>query len=210
MAVQVKQTEEQRRDIVVRTAAIFMSRPRRWYVMKLRPGASYEKLTSRLTHLPSPYRRPTLFYPCDEIVRRVGHRKIMARQAILADIVFFNCHDSEIQPLFRQIGDLAWCYRTDGPRGGDYAPVPQEEFDLFQRTIGHFTPDYDVAPIGAIPVSKDTSVVVIGGPFQGQTAAIDAILDTPRTGVIYRLRLLGDNGLEWQIHLDPRLVARRP
>ncbi|MDE7141702.1 MAG: hypothetical protein K2O33_02255 [Muribaculaceae bacterium] len=182
-------------------AALFVDNPNNWYAMRLRPGVKFSSLERRFDELGDLVMRPELFYPCDEIARRVRKRLVYEQKPVLPDIVFFKSRVTDILPMFAKIGDIAWCYKHDG----SYAAIPKGAMERFQRTIGKFTPDYEVGPAGAIELRKGDRVVVVGGPFAGQEGEI---LDEP--GIIYRIRLFGDaNDIEWRVN-DPRLITKRP
>ena len=187
-------------------ARAFVDNPRRWYVMRLRPRVRYSDLTRRLDNCTD---APELFYPCDEIMRRVGRRRIVENRPVIPDIVFFRSRSTAISRLFAAIGDLAWCYTVSGRSGDSYAAISDSAFRLFQQTIGQFTPDYDVAPIGAIPLRENDRVVIVGGPYQGCEGRL---LKTPQPAAggttVYRLQLYNDLGIEWTVCADSRQLRK--
>lgn len=184
--------------------------PLRWYAMRLRPHATYAELDRRLTAIANEIKRPETFYPCEEIARKTGRRVSFRQKPIISDIVFFRSRVTGILPLFRKIGDLAWCYTTSGHNGASYAAIPQRDFETFQEAIGQFTPEYEVAPLGTFPLKENDRVIIVGGLFQGYEAILDKI--TPSTALpstIYRLKIIGNNGIEWRIRTDAR-TAKSP
>lgn len=182
----------------------FVDNPLRWYAMRLRPGVKFDHVVARLEAIESGLRPEQTFYPYREIARRTGKKLTFEQQPFIADVVFFQSPATSVRPLFAQIGDLAWCYTTTGRPGGTYAAIPNSSFLIFQRTIAQFTPEYQIAPAGTLAPRPNERVVVMGGLFSGQTATIRAI-DTPNT--LYRLNLVGTNGIEWRLSVDPRLLA---
>lgn len=196
-------------DIKEIVARAFVDNPRRWYVMRLRPRIKYADLTRRLDTLGSHADGPELFYPCDEIMRRVGRRRIVESRPVIPDIVFFRSRSTAISRLFAAIGDLAWCYTVSGRSGDSYAAISDSAFRLFQQTIGQFTPDYDVAPIGTIPLRENDRVVIVGGPYQGCEGRL---LKTPQPAAggttVYRLQLYNDLGIEWTVCADSRQLRK--
>ena len=58
-------------------------------------------------------------------------------------------------------------YTVPGTGIRNYAAIPAVDFDIFQRTIGMFTNDCEVAPIGTLTPRPDERVVLVGGLFQG-------------------------------------------
>ncbi len=171
--------------------------------MRLRRGVKFETVEARLQTLDAEVAAPEIFYPCNEIAKRVGRRMITDRQPVIPDIVFFRCRRSNVFNLFCHIGDLAWCYTVPGTGIRNYAAIPAVDFDIFQRTIGMFTNDCEVAPIGTLTPRPDERVVLVGGLFQGCNARFR---NTENDNTLYRLEILGDNGFEWRINVDPRLV----
>ena len=190
-------------------ARAFVDNPRRWYVMRLRPRIKYADLTRRLDTLGSHTDAPELFYPCDEIMRRVGRRRIVENRPVIPDIVFFRSRATAISRLFAAIGDLAWCYTVSGRTGDSYAAISDSAFRLFQQTIGQFTPDYDVAPIGTIPLRENDRVVIVGGPYQGCEGRLLKTPQPPAGGTtVYRLQLYNDLGIEWTVCADSRQLRK--
>lgn len=181
----------------------------RWYAMRLRPGVRYSDLEERLSpdRQPSRYRIPgtpsavELFYPCDEITRRIGKKLIHRQKPFISDILFFRIRTADIYPLFRQIGDLAWCYTTTGAPGGTYASIPAASMERFQQAIGCFTPDFEVSEIGGITPNPGDRVVILGGLFSGLEADIEKVI-APDT--IYRVIFPDHRGIEWRLDLDRR------
>lgn len=206
--------------LTARVAQAFTLPGKRWYVMRLRPRVSFDELTRRLGLLNAPLARPHIFYPHEEIVRRIGRRRVADSRPLLPDIVFFRSLPADVTPLFRQIGDIAWCYRNGSDAGATYAAIPDAEFEQFQLTIGHFTPDYRVEPLGTIPLQPADRVVIVGGLFRGLSATVAAVqpgapasenaasesVPTHKGTTIYRLEILGAAGIEWSVDLDARLL----
>ncbi|MDE6009730.1 MAG: hypothetical protein K2G90_11040 [Muribaculaceae bacterium] len=185
-------------------AEILLSNPRKWYAMRLRPYTTFKDLTSRLQYLKQEKKLlpPPLFYPSDEIARKTGKKIQFETKPVIRDIVFFNSTVTDILPLFSKIGDLAWCYKNDGAYGNTYAAIPARSFERFQQTIGHFTPDYEVAPIGTIPHRPGEKIEIIAGPYANKEATLISI----EKSTLYRCYLIGDNGIEWKISVDPRQI----
>ena len=182
--------------------------PLRWYAMRLRPHATYAELDRRLTAVAGEIKRPETFYPCEEIARKTGRRVSFRQKPIISDIVFFRSRVTGILPLFRKIGDLAWCYTTTGRTGSTYAAIPQRDFEIFQEAIGQFTPEYEGAPLGTLPLKENDRVIVVGGLFQGHEAILDKITPSPALpSTIYRLKIIGNNGIEWRVSTDARTVT---
>lgn len=193
----------QRQDALTATVnTLLADNPLRWYAMKLRSRVEFADIQRRIAELDERIIRPEFFYPYDEICLRVGKKIVKNRQPVIKDIVFFRLRVTDIFPLFCRIGDLAWCYTTTGHPGGDYAPIPKSAFDLFQETIGHFTPDYDIAPIGGFEPEEGETVVVLNGPLANYRFEVDKATDD--TNFIFQLNMVGDNGFQWRTALPRR------
>ncbi len=210
---------------------IFLENEPRWYAMQLRPGVRFTDLTRRiellrttspLTLNSSPLAEGLeLFYPSEEISRLIGKKIVTRQRPFIHSVVFFRAKLTDIGRLFSKIGDLAWCYRQSARPGAPYADISDRQFQLFQQTIARFTPDYEVAATGDLALRAGDRVEILGGLFQGQQAIVESRLPSrPKDsaeaktenavpaspGVIYRLNIVGDNGIDWRISVDPRLL----
>lgn len=197
---------EKRLDDLARSVGeLFVANPVNWYAMRLRPGVKFSSLERRFVDLAGAVATPELFYPCDEIAKRVRKKLVYEQKPVLPDIVFFKSRLTDILPLFAKIGDIAWCYKHDG----SYASISKGAMELFQRTIGKFTPDYEVGPEGSLELRQGDRIVVLGGPFAGRDGELlNEPADAPN--VIYRIRLFGGlNDIEWRVN-DPRLITKHP
>ena len=230
--------------------SVFLDNPPSWYAMSLRPGVRFTQVCRRIQLLSKPntaqrahtepsapiLRAPLadtpfsslqLFYPCEEIARAIGKKIVIKQRPFIHSVVFFKAKLTDIGPLFACIGDLAWCYKETARPGALYAHISQQQFELFQRTIARFTPDYEVASTGELQLKKNDRVEIVGGLFAGHEATFDSIAhgtevsnlraqsgrtsDSEVSGLkpentVYRLNIIGDNGIEWRISLDPRIV----
>ena len=225
--------------------SVFLDNPPLWYAMSLRPGVRFTQVCRRIQLLSKPHTAASaantqycaadtslssieLFYPCEEIARAIGKKIVIKQRPFIHSVVFFRAKLTDIGPLFARIGDLAWCYRQSARPGAPYAEITQRQFQLFQQTIAHFTPDYEVAPTGELELKKDDRIQIVGGLFAGHEATFEGIVngkavsnrleptnsnpslkDTPQNAdapTVYRLNIIGDNGIEWRIHVDSRLA----
>lgn len=183
--------------------SLFSDNPLRWYAMKLRRHVDFGDVEQRVKDLDRHILRPELFYPLDEICKRVGKKIVKDKQPVIRDIVFFRHRVTDIFPLFCKIGDLAWCYTTTGKPGGDYAPIPKSSFERFQETIGHFTPEYEVAPIGGFEPGEGETVVIVNGPLASYEFEVDKA-KADADNVIFQLNMIGDNGFQWRTSAKKR------
>ncbi len=189
-------------------SALFADNPRRWYAMKLRARVGFEDVEARIKSLDEKTPLPEFFYPYEEIVKRVGKKLIRDNKPVIRDIVFFKLRVTDILPLFCKIGDMAWCYTTSGRPGGDYAPIPSGEFARFQETIGHFTPDYEIAPIGGFEPEEGERVVILNGLMTNREFEVEKISDTGN--VIFQLNMIGDNGFQWRTKANSHQIHKSP
>ena len=196
---------ERRAALTETVNTLLSNNPLRWYAMKLRSRVSFEDVVERTKNLDDRMLRPEFFYPLDEICKRVGKKIIKDEQPVIRDIVFFKLRVTDIFPLVCKIGDLAWCYTTTGKPGGDYAPIPLSSFNRFQETIGHFTPEYDIAPIGTFEPKEGESVVIINGPLANYEFEVEKATDADN--VIFQLNMIGDNGFQWRTSAKKRQIG---
>lgn len=180
-----------------------------WYAMRLRPRVAYGDVVRRFDDRDCQLRRPEMFYPCEEIAKRIGRKLVWREKPVISDVVFFKSHKAEIYPMFTLLYDLAWCYRSGRNRSGAYAVIPDNAMRQFQETIGKFTPDYEVVPTGHMALSPDDRVVVIGGDYAGLTGRYisNDKVDDGEGHIVYRIMLPGNNG-SWNVGIDARLVRR--
>lgn len=183
---------------------LFIGNPPNWYAMRLRPGIKFDRLKERIADCKNEIVTPELFYPCQEIAKKLDRKLVFEKRPIIPDIVFFKSCVTDILPLFHKIGDLAWCYRN----GDTYASIPQAAMETFQKAIGKFTPDYEIGPVGSIALRPGDRIVVVGGAFTGKEGEIIG-QSLNENGVIYRIMLWGDNNnIEWRAN-DSRLIEKK-
>lgn len=195
---------EQKQLLSDRVTDLFIGNPPNWYAMRLRPGIKFDRLKERIADCKDQIVTPELFYPCQEIAKKIDRKLVFEKRPIIPDIVFFKSCVTDILPLFHKIGDLAWCYRN----GDTYASIPQTAMEAFQKAIGKFTPDYEIGPVGSIALRPGDRIVVVGGAFTGKEGEIIG-QSLNENGVIYRIMLWGDNNnIEWRAN-DSRLIEKK-
>lgn len=204
LCVEANISQERREALTETVSTLLSNNPPRWYAMKLRSRVEFEDVEQRSQRFDVSALQPEFFYPLEEICKRVGKKIIKDKQPVIRDIVFFKLRATDIFPLFCKIGDLAWCYTTTGKPGGDYAPIPKSSFERFQETIGHFTPEYEIAPIGGFEPKEGESVVIINGPLANYEFEVEKAKDTDH--VIYQLNMIGDNGFQWRTSAQKRQI----
>lgn len=195
----------ERNNLVDAVDRLLRHNPKRWFAMRLRRGVSPADIHSRLKTCN--LEQLEIFYPCEEIARRVGRRLVVEQEPVLPQIAFFKSRLSDIMPLFARIGDLAWCFKSTPGAGAHYAPIPKAEMERFQQTIGHFTSEYEVAALGGLTLRPGDKVKVVGGIYAGRDGLIEGI-DSGDPATIYRLLLTGESGIEWRARVDSRLLRQ--
>lgn len=192
-----------------RVAARLTDNPAQWFAMRLRPGVSGDRLRERLNLLPQGLSAPEIYYPSEEIARRVGRKIIREERPVVPGLVFFRTRLGDVGPLFAAIGDIAWCYRVGR---GAYAVIPPAQMFVFQQTIGLIAPGTELSPIGTTPLAPGDRVEIIGGSFIGLRGIV-AGEHTPKSGpstgrTLYRLLLPDTNGIEWTVTTPQELLKR--
>ena len=190
---------------------VFLENPPLWYAMSLRPGVRFTQVCRRIELLGHRLPDIQLYYPSEEITRAIGKKIVTRQRPFIYSVVFFRAKLTDIGRLFTHIGDLAWCYRQSARPGAPYADISDTQFRLFQQTIARFTPDYEVAPSGELELNEGDRVEILGGLFSGQEATFDTAAHVTEADVptVYRLNIIGDNGIEWRISVDSRLAKRK-
>lgn len=199
---------KKKNEIIKRVGEIFLHNSEEWFAMKLRPNVKYQQLEARFASLPH-LKRPELFYPCEEITRKIGKRLIWMERPFIKDVVFFKARITEINSLFSQLFDLAWCYRNKNENNGNYAVIPGRSMELFQETIGKFTPEYEVAPSGELELKEGEKVVIISGDYKGNEGIIEGIIDDDsgsEFSPVYRIIFPDSSGFEWRVPVRPSQI----
>lgn len=197
--------EYKKAAIIESTAISLIDNPMRWYVMHLRQGIRMESVRCRLDIFKDEVKAPDIYYPCEEIARKIGKKLVYKEKPLIADVAFFRCRETDIYPLFRRIGDLAWCYREESVPGRPYSVVPDSAMMAFMQTVGILMPGMEIYPIGEIPLTENDVVSILGGPFIGKEATVES-LDQQTAPTVVRLRITADNGIEWRVTLPPHLL----
>ncbi len=77
--------------------------------------------------------------------------------------------------------------------------------ETFQRAIGQFAPDYEVGSVGSLEYHPGDRVEILGGLGQGHSAEVLGRIKA-RAGVIYRLKIFGDQrDIEFRVD-DTRML----
>lgn len=198
--------------------------PLHWYALRLRQGITPEEFLSRLKSSSAVQDRnpDNFFYPTHRVAHRTPSGVHHTTEPLLPGVIFLRLRSTELTPLLRDIGDIAWIYRDPARRDSGYSPIPDRQMNAFQLAIGVFTDETRVAPLGTIAPRPGQRILILGGPLAGHTATFVKGIKDPRgiknavesgkstaqsmDSVLYRLILPGLNGIEWEADLDPRIL----
>lgn len=182
------------RDVV---SSALVANPLKWFAMRLRSKVSKDDITDRISSSGSLGRLVSdFFYPYEEFVRRVDRKLIHRQQPVLPDVLFFRARITDILPLFREIGDLAWCYRGMNNTESSYSVIPDVQMREFQARIRQFTPDFHPVTDPGKCYSCGQMVRITSGPragFVGEIVRIGSRANTAR----FTLKLLGMEFFNW-------------
>jgi len=197
-------TDEEKKEIEKQVVGHLVDSPSNWHVLKLRHNTTYPALKERIRRETGT--EPEFYYPQEVITQRIGHKLEFKSKPIIPELVFLKCTWNELQHAIGCTGDLAWCYRNT--RHGSYAVVPAEEMASFQQTIGIFTKDFDIEPLGTNKACIGHRARILGGEMAGYEGVIYDIVgqDNPATTKLFRLKLPGNNGIEWKVDIDERRI----
>ena len=186
-------------------AEYFSSESPRWYAMSLRQGFRFPELQKRIAALSNEpaFTSIRLFCPMEEITRRIGRKIIFVPKPKLGNIVFFRSRPSSVAPLFRNIWDIAWCYRDMSISGHPYAVIRQEEMEAFRKAIGWLTPAMEVTPAAPESLKPGDKVIILDSNFFEKEGEILKIENRPdeTSHTVYRV-LFADKCGRWNLSLD--------
>lgn len=182
--------------------------PLNWYAMQFRPHVDFARVAKAMEACRGEVEFAELFYPSEEIMRRTGGKLRKERRPVVPGLLFFRSRATDITPMFRNIGHLAWCYRQSGDRRSPYAVIPRWEMAEYQAVIGQFTPAMEVESAGTIEIGPNDRVVMIGGSFAGQPATVRDVKTTGEGRTICRLSFIGENMIEWEVKADSRQIKK--
>lgn len=210
-AVPSELTENQIIEIRNKVETTLNHNPQHWYAMHLRPRVKYKNLTDRLTE--RNISLDDIYYPIEDIFRKVGKKKIFESQPVISWLVFFRTRATVLNRLYKEIGDLAWGYRYLPDYKSPYAVIPDAHIAEYQLAVGNFVDAVNAHPDGQFRLTPGDKVEIIGGQFKGHFAIFEKEIHTHTRNnrsisqMTYRLRLAGIDNFTWTIHLDPRLTA---
>ncbi len=199
--VEADASAEKKSNLRRAVSSMFQTNPKEWFALRLRPHVRFERFESRLGKL-ADRERPDIFYPCREISRRVNKKIVTEQKPVIPEIVFFRSRVTDVAPLIHEIGDLGWVYTSSGT----YARIAPQAMEAFQRAIGLFAPGFEVGRVGTLEFHPGDRVEILGGFGQGHSAEVIETKAERVGGVIYRLRIFGDQrDIEFRV-ADPRML----
>jgi len=197
---------EEREEILDKVAEHVCPHNEHWHVMRLRNSVTPDDIKDRAeSRNPALFKKLTLYYPTREMVFK-ENRKIIRREVpYIPRLLFFRIGDDKIVPLFREIGDLAWCYKERNATGSPYSVIPRSDMERFQRYVGKFTPDVQVELADRKSLGIGRRVRITGGLMEGYEGVIHDVADAPDkvSGCrIFQLNLSSDQALRWTVSIE--------
>ncbi|MDE6670506.1 MAG: phage integrase SAM-like domain-containing protein, partial [Muribaculaceae bacterium] len=199
-------TAQESEDIYHSVRQTLTANPLNWYAMQFRPRVSYEQVIAAMKTCAAEVRFAELFYPSEEIRRRTRNRLRKESKPVVPGLLFFRCRATDITPMFRHIGHLAWCYRYTDNCTSSFAIIPPHEMLRYQTAIGQFTPDMEVLPAGTLNIRENDHVIMLTGSLIGRPATVTEVRTSPTGRTVFRLSFIGDNKVEWAVTADSRTV----
>ncbi len=191
------------RDRVIATLA---DNPLRWYAMHFRRNVDFGMIAARLKE--KGLALHDIYYPMEEILHKLGHRKVFESRPVISWLLFFRARVSELDCLFHEIGDLAWGYRQSPVAGSPYTAISDVDIAEYRNAIGTLDSDVRLLKDDELQFSKGDCLVILGGPLNGRRAIFESEIRSDRKRIVYRLRLCGGDNLNWIVDWDPRLVRK--
>lgn len=194
-------SDEQRSYFCTHLRNILAKDPVQWHAMQFRPGVTYARVMERMNMHDNAKRFTEVYYPVVEIATRVGHKIVFDEKPVMAGLMFFMSRESDITPLFRSLGDLAWCYRTSREPGASYAVIPDSEIALLQRAIGYIDPKTEIKQESEVTFEAGDKIVLSSGRMAGYYAEI-TLVEKKNGKQLYHLSFPDGNGYTWRVSAD--------
>lgn len=194
-------SDEQRAHFCTHLRNIIVKDPVQWHVMQFRPGVTYTRVMERMNMQDNAKRFTETYYPLVEIATRVGHKIVFDEKPVIAGLMFFMSRESDITPLFRSLGDLAWCYRTSREPGAPYAAIPDNEIAMLQQAIGYIDPKTEIKQENEVTFETGDKIVLRSGSLAGYYAEI-TLVEKKNGKQLYHLSFPDGNGYTWRVSAD--------
>lgn len=190
------------RDELVREVNhTLMVNPVQWHVMQFRPHVTYERVMERIKKHGLSAKLVATYYPYKEVARRIENRIVFEEQPVLPGLMFFMSRKSDITSIFRQIGDIAWCYRVTRDATAEYATIPLREMLTLQDVIGVKLPGSEYVGGESQQFAQGDHIQIIDGVAKGQYVTISEVRRKD-SRTVYRLSVMGNSMIEWVIDND--------
>lgn len=200
-------TPEQKAETLSAVADYIHDTTEKWYVMNLRNNKPAD-IEERLANAEGcPVKKLHTFYPCEKIVVKDGKKKRIENRPVIREILFFKTRPEYVKPIFRAIGDLAWCFRAN-PSNPDspYSVVNSRQMELFQRCICQFSDDMEISITHSPEIANGQKVRITGGIMEGyEGIVIDSSTDGNNLRT-FGLQLANDSALTWKVDVDERFI----
>lgn len=209
-AVPSELTENQIIEIRKKVETTLNHNPQHWYAMHLRPRVKYKNLTDRLTE--RNISLDDIYYPIEDIFRKVGKKKIFESQPVISWLVFFRTRATVLNRLYKEIGDLAWGYRYLPNYKSPYAIIPDREIRYYQESIGTLSPGTQILRDDEVEFNEGDHLVILGGALNGRHATFVSTkkIKNGSAGdkIVFRVKLAGGTNANWIVDRDPNLVRK--
>lgn len=199
-------SSQRRSEILNKVAEHINPHDEHWHVMRLRNAVTPDDIRTRTSErVPALLKRLTLYYPTREMVFKENKKIIKREMPYIPGLLFFKIGENKIAPLFREIGDLAWCYRERPSHDAPYSIIPRSEMERFQRFVGKFTEDVEISLSAKEPLGIGRRVRITGGVMEGYEGEIFDIEDSKDSSAgrrMFRLNLSSDQALRWTVSIE--------
>lgn len=199
-------TSKRRSEILNKVAEHINPHCEHWHVMRLRNAVTPDDIRYRaVERVPSLLKRLTLYYPTREMVFKENKKIIKREMPYIPGLLFFKIGENNIAPLFREIGDLAWCYRERPSQDAPYSVIPRSEMERFQRFVGKFTEDVEISLSGKEELGIGRRVRITGGlmeGYEGEIYDIEESKDSTTGRRMFQLNLSSDQALRWTVSIE--------
>ncbi len=209
-AVPSELTDNQIQEIRDRVETTLNQNPLHWYAMHLRPRVEYKNLTDRLAD--KNIFLDEIYYPMEDVFRKVGKKKIFESQPVISWLVFFRSRVTLLNRLYKEIGDLAWGYRYLPDYKSPYAIISDKEIRYYQESIGTLSPATQILRDDEVEFNEGDYLVVLGGALNGRLATFVSTKKVKNESagerIVYRVKLAGGTNANWIVERDPNLVRK--
>lgn len=189
--------EEKKATVIANVAQAINDNVPRWFAMKLRDNNTPDDITAALPQ--GIAGKIEFYYPCRKERRNGRKGKRTVEVPFLPGILFFRYRRDKIPALFRNIGNMAWCFRTSGAPDSPYSVISDSAMMQFQRHIGLFSPDMEMRLTNLDGPAVGDHVRVSGNDiFSGYEGTVIKIRKDEDGGTTYILQLSALTAISWK------------